>query len=186
MTRKQFAEDPIFDTEVQISLNGICCIREANGILSDPCLPCIQDNIRCGCVGDFTKVQYDQETGYQNTFTFYREIQLIQDATSETKIWWNGKWEGPNTRDPIQLYGQYFRNTTVDTCALQVICHDDDECSNPPESSMPFMMDSSFYMRNSLVMCKPPKFPGQRNAKKGQAWAEKRAATAAKSKSKRG
>ena len=164
VTRLQISEDLVFDTEVQVALNGICCLRKDNGILTDPCEPCILPNQRCGCVGDFTKVKYDQEGTSQNTFTFHREIELQQQRSTRKMRWWNSEWEGLNTNGmPIQLYGQYFRNTSVDACALQVLCHNHKECSNPPEMSLGFVQGSAYYMRSSLVMCQPPDFPGQKN-----------------------
>ena len=37
-------EDVIFDTVVQLALNGICCKREDNGQLSDPCESCLDED----------------------------------------------------------------------------------------------------------------------------------------------
>ena len=34
----------IFDTVVQLALNGICCKREDNGQLSDPCESCLDED----------------------------------------------------------------------------------------------------------------------------------------------
>ena len=169
VSRAQKSEDPFFDTEIQISLNGICCEREDTGILSAPCRPCKSDYFRCGCVGDFTRAKYDQETANQNTFTFYREVQFMQQEKAEKDIYWNSKWNGPFKSTPIQIYGQYFRNTTLSQCVHEVECHDIGDCSNPPESVMEHMFDISFYMRSSYIMCKPPTAPGQFNAKKGTA-----------------
>ena len=167
VTRPQISEDLIFDTEVQIALNGICCLRKANGILTNPCEPCEAPNQRCGCVGDFTRAQYDEQNVNQNTFTFHREIELEQEASATKLHWNNGKWNGKTTTGPIELYGQYFRNTSVDTCGLQVKCHDNNQCSNAPEASVGLTYGSAYHMRSSLVMCQPPLFPGQFNNKDG-------------------
>ena len=170
VSRRVSSEEPVFDMQIQVSLNGICCVREDNGILSSPCRPCVDIAVRCGCVGDFTQAQYNQDAIYDNTFTFYREVEFMQESTSlETKIFLNSQWDGPNTNSkPILIFGQYFRNVSIAACALELTCHDDEECSNPPEASLETMFDSNYFMRPSYVLCKPPTFPGQKNTKYGK------------------
>lgn len=173
VTRKQKWEDGMFDTVIQISLNGICCLREKNGILSNPCVRCAADNIRCGCVGDYTTAEYDQESKFQNTFTFYREVEIMRPRKNPSElesIYLNSAWSGPFVEGsmPILFYGQYFRNTTVDVCSYRIVCHNKFDCSNPIEGNLERMFDSSYFMRSSYVMCKPPTIFGQRSATKGR------------------
>ena len=69
----------MFDTVVQLALNGICCKRDDIGRLTDPCESCyemeyikedkiwvetniLKVNVRCGCIGDFTDIEIDQSS----------------------------------------------------------------------------------------------------------------------------
>ena len=173
VTRRQISEDLTFDMEIQVALNGICCVRDWNGLLSDPCEPCTDVNVRCGCVGDFTAVKYDQDTPYPgNTFTFYREVNFEQQGTASQKVYTNSMWSGPASGpaynpDPIRIYGAYIRNTSLSACALQILCHDDKDCGSTPESTLEEDFGPTNVMRPSYLLCKPPRFAGQRHAMKG-------------------
>ena len=184
--RNQIGEDVLYDVEVQVSLNGICCERDQNGRIADGCIRCADPNQRCGCIGDFTSVEVDQDSTVFNTYTYYREAEFDYDAIMQS-----GRPPCPDTgechapyveptrgeefsitngaTDPIRLFGKYFRNMTDLQCVFSAKCHEIDECDPPPLEAIPNIYGSYFFLDPSRVLCRAPEFWGQEWEQQGRA-----------------
>lgn len=185
--RDQIGEEILFDVELQVSLNGICCQRDNNGRIEDGCIPCTFSNQRCSCVGDFTSVQTNQDSTILNTFTYYREAEFEYDAIMKS-----GKPPCPENAgechapiveptlgeefslsngatSPIRLFGKYMRNTSDLQCVFSAKCHKISECDPPPLDVIPNIFGSYFFLSTALVLCRTPQFWGQGWESQGRA-----------------
>eukprot|EP00960_Hanusia_phi_P055290 762930-Hanusia_phi.AAC.8 len=160
VTRKQRSEEMFYSTEIQVSLNAICCIRDSFGKLTNPCQPCTSSFTRCGCIGDFTSIQYNQNAELDNTFTFYRESTF--EPAQGVPQFENGQWTAANGAPAvITVSGQYFRNSSSFKCTYKALCNNL-PCKTPPPVSQTFEVFGSHYFEaTSRVLCKPPSVPGQ-------------------------
>ena len=160
--RDQPGEDVLFDTVIQLSLNAFCCVRDMSGKLTSPCIPCSSDeNIRCGCVGDFTTVETDQDSTVYNTFTYYREAQINYTQTMNLVSPVNPMLNG-DTQNVITFIGMYFRNTSLLQCGYKAVQEDVKVLpANSPVDMTGPVFDSFYYQLSTQMLCTAPNFPGQ-------------------------